>query len=293
MAHAHTIPLTVLAEKSADPFPMVDNIWNMFARKGNKTVFLSVGASKTCLPDLELAETLGCPFHVVPVGAGQRVQWEEVAACLKARSRPADAQYEFSVGAEEKWILPKNFRMATALPWWTEGTVTISGETVPMAAAPFFQVVCGLSRAMNLAETRLDILKVDVGAGLERGLLMAMLEHGLRPAVIMVRWTVAPDEDVPTSITAGHLQNSGYSLIHRINNKFLYFFTDQDLYMTCSWEDMTTANPLVKQLVLSLQTSAAPVEGASDNGNVTTKTTLPPSREAIPESSGAPTTSGS
>lgn len=287
----HKIPLAVLAEKSADPFPIVDNIWNMFARKGNKTVFLSIGASKSCLPDLELAETLGCPFHVVPTSAAERAQWEEVAASLKARSRPADARHEFSAGAEEKWILPKNFRVGSALPWWLEGTVALSGETIH--ARPFFDVVQDMSRAMNLPETRLDILKVDVGAGLERAILMAMLEHNLRPAILMVRWSYAPDENVPTSITAGHLQNSGYSLIHRIDDKFLYFFTDQDLYMTCSWEDMTAANPLVKQLVLSLQTSAAKVEGAGGNANATTETALPPSGEAVHESSDAPTANGS
>ena len=55
----NTLPTAILAEKSADPWPIIDNIWSIFARKGNKTVFLSVGASPTALPDLELAETLG------------------------------------------------------------------------------------------------------------------------------------------------------------------------------------------------------------------------------------------
>lgn len=278
-----------LAERSSDPFPIVDTIWNMFARKGNKTVFLSIGGSKHCLADLELAETLGCPFHVAPIGAQMRSEWEEVAACLKARSRPAEAHLAFSEGAEEKWILPKNFRRIESLPWWTNGSISISGESVPLTTAPFFESVNGMCRAMNLPETRLDILKVDcsrVAKGLERGILTAMLEHNLRPAILLVRWSVMPDTDTATSITAGHLQNSGYTLAATLDDKFLYFYTDQDMYMTCSWEDTSTVNPLVKQIAESVQSSLTKLEGRINEGS-TSEESVAPGRETISESSAA------
>jgi hypothetical protein len=282
-------PLAVLAEKSADPFPIVDNIWNMFARKGNKTVFLSVGGSKTCLPDLELAETLGCPFHIVPVTAQQRAHWAEVGTSLKARSRPADAQYEFSAGAEEKWILPKNFRVGAALPWWTEGSISVSGETVP--TRPFFDVAKDVCIAMNLGETRIDILKVDCGGTLERPLLTALLENNLRPAILLVRWSVMPDQDTSTSITAGHLQNCGYTLVDTRDDKFLYFYTDQDIYMSCSWEDYSTLNPMIQGLLDSFQTSFKKTEG--DAKDAPPKNSIPSGGETVPKSSGASTTNGS
>ncbi len=267
----------------------------MFARKGNKTVFLSIGGSKTCLADLELAETLGCPFHVAPIGSTQSAEWEEVAACLKARSRPSSAQWPFSAGAEEKWILPKNFRTCSALPWWTKGTLSVSGEEMPMSTNSFFDVISDMSRAMNLAEPRLDILKVDCGSvapGIERGILTALLEHNLRPAILLVRWSKMPDTDTATSITAGHLQNSGYTLVTAIEDKFLYYYTDQDMYMTCSWEDTSTPNPLEKQIAESVQSSLAKLEGRSTNEGPSSEKSVAPGREAISESSIAAPTGG-
>lgn len=284
------LPTGLVAEKSTDPFPMLDNIWNLFARKGNKTVFLSVGGSKTCLPDLELAETLGCPIHPLPITAKQRAEWDEVGACLKARSRPVDANWEFSAGAEEKWILPKNYRIQTALPWWTTGTVSVSGEDVPVSTRSFFDVAGDVCRAMNLPDTRLDILKVDVGDGLERAILGALLEHNLRPAIVLVRWSHMPDKDTSTSIAAGHLQNCGYALLKTVDDKFLYFFTDQDMYMSCSWEGPGIANPLVEELIHTIKSSMNTLEG---HERALPKGSISPVGETAHELSTTSTTDGS
>lgn len=281
------IPVATLAEKSADPWPIIDNIWSIFARKGNNTVFLSVGASPTALPDLELAETLGCPLHVVPIGADQAAAWAEVGATLKARAVPAEPAWPaFSGGAEEKWILPKNFRVVSALPWWSAGTVDLSGMATATTAA-CIDVAANICGPIGV-DPRVDILKVDVPAELERGVIMSMLEHNLRPAIIMVKWSHLPDEHVPTTITAGHLQNCGYMLVKTIGNKFLYFFMDHDVYMSCSWEETDVANPLLKHLISMVQKTKAKPEGAPSHVSAANQTeTVPSGGEAVPQSSDA------
>ena len=256
------IPTTIIAPTSADPFPCLDNLWSVYAKKGSRTIFLTLGASVVAAPDLEIAETLGCPINIVPVGEDQRTAWAEVAECIKSRSRDVSGASPFSEGAEEKWILPKNFHILDTLPLWGSGTQDVSGVPAPVRTEAFSAVVESICRRMALkdSEVRLDILKLDVPAGLERSILYAMLEGGFRPGLVLVRWNKMPDTDVPTTLCAGHLQNCGYSLVATEGNKFAYFFIDRDLYMTCSWEDTSVPNPLVKEVVTSVRNSMKRIE---------------------------------
>ena len=287
------IPTTLLAAKSVDPFPCVDNLWTIYAKKGSRTVFLTVGAGTSALPDLDLAETLGCSLNYVPIGAEQTAAWEEVAACLKARARAPEAKHLFSAGAEEKWILPKHIHRIDALPWWGNGSVDVSGVSA-MPTQKFFPLVESVCRRMNLTETRLDILKLDVPEELERPILLAALEAGFRPGIVLVRWNKMPNSDVPTSLTAGHLQNCGYSLVKTHDNKFAYFFMDRDVYMTCSWEETTVPNPLIKEIVDSVQKSIKSAEGNAHRAqpNVSVPVPVAPRGAATDESIVAPSTTG-
>jgi hypothetical protein len=103
--------ITTLGEKSSDPFPSYKNLWSMYSKKGVKTIFVSIGSSKSCLADLEIAETIGCAIHVVPLSTQSIVEWEEVKEILKTHERPVDAAYDFSKGSEDKWVLPKNMHI--------------------------------------------------------------------------------------------------------------------------------------------------------------------------------------
>ena len=294
MSKPSAIPTILLGVQSTDPFPCVDNLWTMYSKKGSRTVFLSVGAGQSALPELELAETLGCPLNYVPLGEQQVAAWEEIAAILKARARDASGALPFSAGAEEKWILPKHVQRVAALPWWATGTADISGVgSIP--TQQFFSLMEGICKRMNIAETRLDILKLDVPAEAERPILMAALEAGFRPGIILVRWGKMPNTDVPTTLAAGHLQNCGYSLVKIHENKFAYMFTDRDVYMTCSWEETNTPNPLVKEIVDSVRKSVAPVEGGNNHARWAQNNTpiqVSSSGETAPESVAAPSTIG-
>jgi hypothetical protein len=210
----------------------------------------------------------------VPLGLDQQEAWTETLDVLKTRTRSAESKHPFSLGAEEKWILPKNIRVIETLPWWTTGNQEMAGFTAK--TEPFFDVIHDICRDMKLAngEVRLDILKIDTGLteGLERAILYAMLEAGFRPAVLLVKWSKMPDTDVPTTMCAGHLQNCGYSLIKKIDTKFAYFFVDQDVYMMTSWEDTSVPNPLVKEIVGSVQKSLTKAELANSHA----QRTIPP-----------------
>ena len=235
----------------ADPFPMLDRVWDIYAGKGIRTVFLTIGASASAMADLEIAESLGCPLNIVPLSEAEHAGWTEVTNILKERKREPTAS-AFSEGAETKWILPKNIRIQDALPWWTDGTVEVNGAT--MKAQNVSHMMTSIAAAMKLKDNsnRIDILKIDLAAtapGLEKAVLGAVLSAGYRPAIVLVRWSKMPDVDLSSTLAAGHLQNSGYSLVGKIGNKFLYYYTDEDLYQICSWEGIVLNNPITTEIV--------------------------------------------
>jgi hypothetical protein len=248
---------TVIGEKSADPFPMLDRVWDIFAGKGIRTVFVTIGNSKSSAADLEVAEGLGCPINAVALNDTEAAQWAEVVNILKERKREG-AVHEFSAGAESKWILPKNTRVQPELPWWTKGQIDLDNSTVKTATVGDFATSICTTMKIKDNITRIDILKIDTrGAapGLEKGVLAAILDAGFRPAVVVVHWSERPDVDLATTLAAGNLQNCGYSLVSKIDNKFLYYFTDNDLYQICSWEMTSCPNPLLNEIARSTRST--------------------------------------
>jgi hypothetical protein len=244
----------------SDDFPMLDRFFDFFASKGIRTVFMTIGNSATAGADLEIAEGLGCPIHAVPLNASEKSQWEEVSAILKARKRE-DTASAFSQGADTKWVLPKNIRIQSELPWWRNGQIDISGESVK--TKPVVDLLAALCAPMKIkdAVTRLDLLKIDTrltAPGLEKPILSAILDAGIRPSLVLVNWSDRPDVVLSATLAAGHLQNSGYRLIGKEGYKFLYYFTDHDMYQLCSWEDMTKYNPLLHEIVATAKSSQKP-----------------------------------
>ena len=247
--------LTTSVGKGADPFPIIEQIWDIFAGKGIRTVFLTVGASKSALADLEIAESLGCPLNIVTVNDKEKGSWNEVLNILKERKREGGAP--FSEGADAKWILPKNIRLHEAVPWWENGTMDLSGTTLRTERIGDFMGSIATTMKLKDNANRIDILKIDTtlsSPGLERGLLGAVLSAGYRPSLILVNWSKMPDVDLSTTLAAGHLQNSGYILLAKIDSKFLYYFSDEDLYQICSWEGIVQNNPIVTEIVAASKT---------------------------------------
>jgi hypothetical protein len=252
----HNLPMKLFG---GDLFKVPTDYAEIFARKGVRTVALSIGGSASSLPELEMAEDLGCPIHIAPLSENQRAAWSAAVDVVKTKTvDEASPHAAFLKGGDSKWVIPTNLRLKAAVPWWSAGTV---GSVVAAPAHEFMEEICTGLR-IPADQARLDILKIDTvshAPGLERGIISAIIDAGFRPAYIFVRWSESPDETTSAAFAAGHLQNSGYRLLSvRPDNHFVYYFTDSDLYQICSWTNTRVANPMVEELAASLRASFAP-----------------------------------
>jgi hypothetical protein len=244
--------ITTIGVKGVDPFPVVDKLWDVFAGKGIRTVFLSIGTSVSPLADLEIAESLGCPANICAISESEKKNWSDVSTVLKDRKRDSAAS-SFTEQVDTKWILPKNLRMIDSLPWWENGTVDISG-TGPVATQKVDALVASICGTMKLKDgaKRIDVLKIDTtqsAPGLEIPILNSIISAGYRPSVLLLKWSAMPDTDLTTTNAAGHLQCCGYTLLSVKDNKFLYYFNDDNIYEICSWEQRTNINPIANELL--------------------------------------------
>jgi len=229
-----------------DAFPMMSEFSEMFSEKGIRTVFFSIGSSKSPLADLEISEAIGCPVNIFPLEESDAENWRAVGPCLKDRTASASP---FLEGVDKVWVLPKNIRLRESLPWWENGSIRIDGvEKTTRKVENVVSEVCADVKVKN-GEQRIDILKIDTGRHMEAGFIGAILNSGFRPGIVLVNWTETPDSNTSTTIAAGHLQNCGYVLLGKEGNKYLYYYVDDDLYITCSWENITMLNPIVSEII--------------------------------------------
>lgn len=242
-----------------EPYPMLGNIWDFFSTKGTKTVFVSVGTGTSCLPDLDFAETLGCPILKLDTPETTR-KWEEIKEILKTR-KVSDSTSEFAKPAWRKWVLPKNIHTESYLPSLYNGTIQVDGEE--LKTKPWFDILKEHCAKIGLPEDdiRLDFLKVDL-CDQTPFVLHSLWQSGFRPSLLLVHWNNPPDADLQTLLPAAHLQMLGYALIAKETNKFLYYYTDTNYYETCSWETPAKRfeNPFVKSLANAIYPGS---EGAS------------------------------
>ena len=234
---------TKLVGFGEDTWPVLENLWDFYSEKGVKTVFISVGSSPNAIADLEIAETLGCPVHLWNFNESHDAKWDEVRKVLKDRKRGADAS-SFTEGVDTKWVLPKNVRSYLGIP----GFYTAKSEAVSTVSVNDCVKQCVGTMKLD-GEQRMDILKISLVEGGERAVLAAVLDTGYRPGLIMVKWSNMPDTHLFTTLTAGHLQNCGYTLIEKSGDRFTYIFIDRCVYEICSWETNKSLNPLVTEIV--------------------------------------------
>jgi hypothetical protein len=199
------------------------------------------------MADLELAETIGCTIHSVPLTPSGITNWETIRVILKTHTN-SDETNTFLKGVETKWVFAKNIHIHTTMPWWVSSNMDLNGLRIE--TQPFFNWAQKACNMINIVDdVRIDILKIDVENELECGILGAMLHAGFRPGCIIINWTFMPDLHTPTTLAAGNLQNCGYKLMAKEGKKFFYYFNDEDIYMTCSWESTEHTNPMVNEII--------------------------------------------
>lgn len=239
------------------PYPMIQNVWEFFSEKGPKTVFVSVGSGASCLPDLEFAETLGCPLLKIDCPENTQ-QWLEVKDILKSR-KPTETTSDFAKVAARKWVLPKNIYLDECIP--SEYNGTIEHEGTSYRTKRWFDLVQKFCTDIGIPEelTHIDLLKLD-SSPFESVILNSLWQSGFRPSLLLIHWIDSPDTTLQSLLTAGNLQMMGYSLVGKEGNRFLYYYTDVNYYETTSWE--TVSKKLENPLISNLLTSVLPgIEG--------------------------------
>ena len=246
-----TIPLTVFGKKGSNPLPMLQNLWEFYSSKGIKTVFVSLGTSSSPLGELEVIETLGCPIHIIEYNSEKLELWGKVKDILKERKETEINKCDFTADVINKWVLPKNIRISNNLLSTYNGTVELSGNTI--ITTDYDTYVKSICSDMNISNGnhRIDLLNIQLGSGLEVSVLFALTNSAYRPGLIIVNYTNKPDSNIFTTQCAGHLQNLGYKLILKEENKFLYLYNDKNVYEFASYENTNVENPLLYEVIKS------------------------------------------
>lgn len=244
------ITTTTIGAKE-EPYPMIQNVWEFFSEKGPKTVFVSVGTGSTCLPDLEFAETIGCPLLKLDTPQDS-VKWTEVKEILKSR-KPSETTSEFAKVASRKWVLPKNLHIQEGIPSEYNGSLELDGKTYTTKG--WYALVKDYCMSMGIPEenVHIDLLKVDT-CSYESVVLNGLIQSGFRPSLLLINWVNTPDTNLQSLLLAANIQMIGYSLIGKEGSRFLYYYTDVNYYETTSWETVSKKmeNPLISNLLRSV-----------------------------------------
>lgn len=243
------LPIKLMGAKGSNPIPMFEKLWDFFSLKGIKTVFISLGTSSSPLAEVEIAETLGCPLHIIEYDSQKLESWNKVIEILKSRKESEETKSDFTTEVVNKWVLPKNLRISNKLPHFFNGTIELSGNVIETVSLnTYVESICS---AMNISteNARVDILNIQLGNELEQSVLYSFLNNCYRPGFIVVNYTYNPDSHLLSTMVAGHLQNIGYTLIATEGSKFLYVFNDKNAYEYCSYEQKYIDNPLIEEII--------------------------------------------
>jgi hypothetical protein len=234
---------------------MIANIWDFFSEKGTKTVFFSIGSGSTCVPDLDFAETIGCPIVKFDT-PDMSEKWNEIKELLKTR-KVSETTSEFAKPAARKWILPKNLLIEACIPFLYNGTLEVEGFQVK--TRNWLDLIKEHCARLGLSEDslRLDAVKID-SSPFTNLILDSLWHSGFRPSLLLINWLETPDTSTSSLLCAGHLQMLGYTLVGKEGSRFLYYYTDTNYYETCSWEQPAKRfeNPFVSNLAKTIYPGA-------------------------------------
>ena len=247
-----TIPIKLFGSSGSNPIPLIEKLWDFYAQKGIKTVFVSLGTSSSPLGELEISETLGCPINIVEPSNEKKELWNKVVEILKERTVSSEQNScDFTNDVQNKWVLPKNVRVSSRVPHFYSGVIDISDISIGVIDfKTYIETIC---ESMNISKenARIDLLNIQLGSSLEESVIYSLTHSPYRPGLIIVNYTQKPDSNLFTSQVASHLQNIGYSLIGKEENKFVYLYNDKNVYEFASYEDTTVDNPLIYEIIKS------------------------------------------
>ncbi len=203
----------------------------------NITDTASVWQTDLVLAERLFADMIVCPFQIDETKHAESIQTTK--DILKQRMKypgvKENPDYEMIA---KTWVLPGKVHSGPSA----------SSLLVPSVNA----IYTGLEAAFTSLEVTdpvIHLLKIEVSDGVERQFVYKFLDSGFRPSIILVKWSHDLDEHYATAHCAGHLVNSGYSLVAIENGYALYVFSEQTLYDICSMKTIGMQNPIMTSIV--------------------------------------------
>jgi hypothetical protein len=223
-------------------------------KKGTRIMVSIIDTPSVWRADLGIAERIFADMVICPTDINSRDSHndvlEQTRAILQQRTKyPGVKENPELEKIAKTWILPHKIHL---------------GPSAQDATTDFLVALQPLFETLK-ADPMVHFLKIEVADGKERELVYKVLDQALRPSLILVKWSNDLDEHTPTAYCAGHLLNTGYSLIAHENGYGLYMFRDQPLYDICSMKTPSLTNPMMDSLIQSvrdtiIQQKPAPTE---------------------------------
>jgi hypothetical protein len=212
----------------------------MFFNSSNSEprIFLNFSNPESWKDDLGIAEKMFSETIIVPLDDSMVADIEIGKDILKQRMKyPGVKENPELLKLAKTWVLPTKVHTGPNL----NTLLTSDEKAFSTMLQPFFS-------KFKMASNRIGLVKIEINSDAERKIIYQLLDEGFRPSLLLVKWSHDVDEHYSTAYCAGHLHNSGYSLIALENDYFLYKFTDDVLYDTMSYKTVSLNNPILSNL---------------------------------------------
>jgi hypothetical protein len=236
-------------------FPFLRNIYDFFAPRTRQITAWSFGFRCGGF-EAELLENTGCEMTVFD-GRKDAQERFTIFKRVSEQHEKEDTDPEWAEELLDHWFVAKKVSLKESIPFSWSGTLKVNGAETTV------------SEMDTAIVPQVDLIKIDYPK-FECDVLHAVLNAGYRPGLLWVNWTENPDENVKTMLAAGHLQNSGYTLMFVDGNYFVYKFNDQCMYEMCSWATPSHTNPMVETILKSML--SVPKETSSSTMETETET---------------------
>jgi hypothetical protein len=197
-----------------------------------------------------LADVIVCPYSLAENTSfpleSHMTEFQRTKDVLKQRMRyPGVQESPILTQVAKTWVLSTKLHLGPDAMKFLDPSCT----SIHTCLQPIFT-------SLNM-EPILNVVKIEVGDGHERQILYKLLDSVFRPSLLLVKWSYDLDNHIPTAHCAGHIVNSGYSLIYTSEQYALYMFTEETLYDICSMKILGIKNPFIASILESIQVPVA------------------------------------
>lgn len=236
----------------SNQWPILKDMWSFFSGNAGNISVLSVNSSGDVLPDLKLTEKVGGKITLC-VPTDEDVNFlNNVKTVLKERNKSELIKNnEVFTSISKCWVLANRVAIVKGLPFSFNGYAEVVMKSADLSGADLsgVKITVPLVDIYTLTDTNyFDIIKVDF-PGMERQILSGIIDAGMRPSLIMVRWSEAPNSTPQARAAAATLQNHGYTLLSVVDDKYLYHYNDKPFYNLVEWDKPSMKNPMVEMII--------------------------------------------